>query len=76
MHKQSQNWSGVQYPFKVAKEDICIVTGDLFARVGKMEDTKCGKGKFGLGERNDKAKVEINYPGAACDTDLLIASFS
>ena len=27
--------------------------GDLNAKVGRMEDTKCGIGKFGLCERNE-----------------------
>ena len=33
---------------KVAKGDIWIVMGDPNAKVGKMEDTKCGLGKFEL----------------------------
>ena len=39
---------------KVSKGDICIIMGDLNAKVGRMEDIKSGIGKFGLGERNER----------------------
>jgi len=38
---------------KVNKGDICIVMGDLNAKIGRGEDIKCGIGKFGLGNRNE-----------------------
>ena len=38
---------------KVNKGDICIVMGDLNAKVGEGQDTKCGIGRFGLGKRNE-----------------------
>ena len=39
---------------KVSKGYICIIMGDLNAKVGRMEDIKSGIGKFGLGERNER----------------------
>ena len=38
---------------KVSKGDISIIMGDLNAKIGEGEDTRCGIGKFGLGIRNE-----------------------
>ena len=38
---------------KVNKGDICIVMGDLNARDGQGEDTKCGIEEIVLGKRNE-----------------------
>ena len=37
----------------IKKEDICIVMGDLNAKVGHGEDKQCGIGMHGLGTRNE-----------------------
>ncbi|XP_072016995.1 craniofacial development protein 2-like [Amphiura filiformis] len=37
---------------KIKKGDVCVVMGDMNAKVGEGEDKKCGIGKFGLGDRN------------------------
>ncbi|XP_072048767.1 craniofacial development protein 2-like [Amphiura filiformis] len=39
---------------KIKKGDVCVVMGDMNAKVGEGEDKKCGIGKFGLGDRNER----------------------
>ena len=39
---------------KIKKRDICVIMGDMNAKVGNSEDKKCGIGRFGLGDRNER----------------------
>ncbi|RUS86947.1 hypothetical protein EGW08_005272 [Elysia chlorotica] len=38
----------------ISSKEICIVMGDLNAKVGEGEDNECGIGRHGLGGRNER----------------------
>ena len=45
----------------IPTREICIVMGDLNAKVGEGEDTECGIGKHGLGKRNDRGDMLASF---------------
>ena len=45
----------------IPTREICIVMGDLNAKVGEGEDTECGIGKHGLGRRNERGDMLASF---------------
>jgi len=49
---------------KIPKREVCIIMGDLNAKVGKGEDKECGIGPHGLGNRNDRGDKLASFCNA------------
>ena len=46
---------------RIPSREICIVMGDLNAKVGDKEDKECGIGPFGLGSRNGRGDMLATF---------------
>lgn len=42
---------------KIPRREVCIIMGDLNAKVGEGEDKECGIGPYGLGARNERGDM-------------------
>ena len=42
---------------KIPRREVCIIMGDLNAKVGEGEDKECGIGPYGLGTRNERGDM-------------------
>ena len=45
----------------ISSKEICIVMGDLNAKVGEGEDNECGIGRHGLGGRNERGDMLASF---------------
>ncbi|GFR71873.1 craniofacial development protein 2-like [Elysia marginata] len=52
---------------KISERELCIVMGDMNAKVGEGEDRECGIGPFGLGIRNERGDMLATF----CQTNNL-----
>ena len=46
---------------KIPRREICIIMGDLNAKVGEGEDKECGIGPYGLGKRNERGDMLASF---------------
>ena len=56
---------------KIPKREMCIIMGDLNAKVGECEDSDNGIGPYGLGERNDRGDTLASFCRA---NDMIITN--
>ena len=46
---------------KIPNREMCIIMGDLNAKVGEQEDRDCGIGPYGLGKRNERGDMLATF---------------